>query len=148
MESSGSSSSSDSCHNGSPSSNTESSCDCGDSSEASGSIVEAVSEPSSASCGERVPTAHMHGHLPPISQGSAPSEGLQSAYESRTNNESHLESRDSNKPDASGESTRDSKMSSQTGGLASRLIAWRVVPLVSESLIRTEDISVLGVTAS
>ena len=31
--------------------------------------------------------------------------------------------------------------------LASKLIAWRVVPLVSESLIKTEDMHVLGMTA-
>lgn len=31
--------------------------------------------------------------------------------------------------------------------LASRLVAWRVVPLVSESVIRTEDMDVLGMTA-
>ena len=32
--------------------------------------------------------------------------------------------------------------------LASRLLAWRVVPLVSETSIRTEDMNVLGMTIS
>ncbi len=35
----------------------------------------------------------------------------------------------------------------ESRNLAGRLIAWRVVPLVSESMIRTENMDVLGMTA-
>ena len=43
--------------------------------------------------------------------------------------------------------TEDTYRGGESRELASRLTVWRVVPLVSESLIRTEDMDVLGMTA-
>ena len=58
-------------------------------------------------------------------------------------------SRDLDVSDAASIGSVDSTMSDcDSRSLDRRLVSWRVVPLVSERLIRTEDITILGVTAS
>ena len=83
------------------------------------------------------------------SQGILASGGSQAMHSSGADTGESVGSRDSDELDAASFGSVDSAMSVRDSrSLDRRLISRRVVPLVSESLIRTEDITLLGVTAS
>ena len=118
----------------------EGSCDYGDTVDNSTS-PEAFS---SAANGSGMAESQANGSL---SVETSMSEGWQPANRSQAGSNQTLESSASSASNGAGvESSIDSGFGSQTRGLASRLLAWRVVPLVSESMIRTQDVEVLGVT--
>ena len=156
--------------NGGITEDAESSCDYGDSVSASHSSGEAVESHSRASddetlngarssggfaeaCsntaeGDAVPALHSQAH-PSMLQEDPLSKYRHTASGNGAATGRRIESRTSSVSNGSGQSSTGS--SSTTGrqrrGLSSKLIAWRVVPLVSESLVRTEDMKMLGMTA-
>ncbi|CAK0738564.1 hypothetical protein CVIRNUC_001061 [Coccomyxa viridis] len=82
-------------------------------------------------------------------QGALLSGGSQTVRGSGADTGESVGSRNSDILDAASCGSVDSAMSIyDSQSLDRRLVSWRVVPLVSESLIRTEDITILGVTAS
>ena len=85
----------------------------------------------------------------PASAQGDDSTGSQGMHRSGADTGESVGSRDSDELDAASFGSVDSAISFRDSrSLDRRLISRRVVPLVSESLIRTEDITLLGVTAS
>ena len=118
----------------------ESSCDYGDTAD----NLKSPEASSSAANGSVMADSQANGSL---STKSSMSEGWQPANRSKAgSNQTQKSSASSALSGAGVENSIDSGIGLQTRGLASRLVAWRVVPLVSESMIRTQDLEVLGMT--
>ena len=137
----------DSSH-GSLSRYAESSCDQSDLSDESQTCMEASSASSTASrSGGMLATATQE-PPPAESQASAPSERWHSGNRSSLDSQDYAEVESSGMPGFRSPMEIDSSLRGrESRNLAGRLIAWRVVPLVSESMIRTENMDVLGMTA-
>ena len=115
-------------------------------SEASQEAVEASSEASLASSDS--PASAQRGE-PTGLQETLSSGGSHAMHDSGADTGESVGSRDPDVSDAASCGSVESAMLiHDSRSLDRRLISRRVVPLVSESLIRTEDITVLGVTAS
>jgi len=152
---------------GSITEDAESSCDYGGSMSGSHSSGEAVESHSRASDGETlngfrnsgefteacsntsgdaVPALHSQVH-PSVCQEDPPSKHWHTENGTGVAREHTIESRTSGVSCGNGQSSTGSVSTGpQRRGLSSKLIAWRVVPLMSESLVRTEDMKMLGMT--
>lgn len=110
--------------------------------------TEASLASSTASCGEGLLAIATQKQRSAESQGSAFFGGWHSGTGSSPDGKVPAEIGSSAMHSLDGQmDTGESYRGMESKELASRLIAWRVVPLVSESLIETEEMHVLGMTA-
>ena len=132
----------------SDSGNAEGSCNQSAASEDSYPCTDAYLAYSTASTGDDMLATATQRKPSAESQGSALAGSLQSGDGSSLDSQDLAELESSGMPvPTGGLQTEASNSGLESRVLTSRLIAWRVVPLVSENLIRTVDMDVLGMTA-